>query len=217
VIYDAPPNKTEHSPSPLTRRNALELIGKTSLVALLASACRLPAPPPPVGDPKRPNIIYMHSHDTGRYIEPYGHNISTPHLQRFADEGMLFRQAFSASPTCSPSRAALLTGMTPGCNGMWGLAHKGWELNDYSQSLVQTLKRAGYTTALSGIQHIVAGDPEVCAERIPPKDPGNAWRTRCRRCHRLSRAPPLATFFSRCGVFRNTSLKDQRAVALRLR
>ncbi len=142
----------------VSRRAALELMGKTSLVALLASS----RPPPPL-DPKRPNIIYLHSHDTGRYIEPYGHHISTPHLQRFADEGMLFRQAFSASPTCSPSRASLLTGMTPGCNGMWGLANEGSVLNDYSQTLIQMLKRVGYTTALSGVQHIVDGDPQVCA------------------------------------------------------
>lgn len=150
----------------VTRRAALELMGKTSLVGLLASACRLEPPPPPLVDPKRPNIIYMHSHDTGRYVEPYGYNISTPHLQKFADEGMVFRQAFSASPTCSPSRASLLTGMTPGCNGMWGLAHKGGKLNDYSQSLVQTLKRVGYTTALAGVQHIAAGKPKDCADII---------------------------------------------------
>lgn len=147
----------------ISRRAALELMGKTSLVALLASSCRIQPPPPLVIDPKRPNIIYLHSHDTGRYIEPYGYNVSTPHLQKFADEGMLFRQAFSASPTCSPSRASLLTGMTPGCNGMWGLAHKGGTLNDYSQSLVQTLGRAGYTTALAGVQHI---DPTPTADSI---------------------------------------------------
>ena len=150
----------------VSRRNALELIGKTSLVALLASACRINPPLPQNLDPKRPNIVYIHSHDTGRYTEPYSHHVSTPNLQRFADEGMVFRQAFSASPTCSPSRASLFTGMTPGCNGMWGLAHEGWHLNDYLQTFVQTLKRTGYDTVLAGLQHIVAGDPRVCAELI---------------------------------------------------
>ena len=151
---------------PVSRRDALGLMGKTSLVALLASACRIDPPPVQPIDLGRPNIIYIHSHDTGRYIEPYGHHVSTPNLQKFADEGMVFRQAFSASPTCSPSRASLLTGMTPGCNGMWGLAHKGWKLNDYSQTFIQLLKRTGYTTALSGVQHIAAGDPKATAELI---------------------------------------------------
>ncbi|MFA6293770.1 MAG: hypothetical protein WC637_18425 [Victivallales bacterium] len=34
----------------------------------------------------RPNILYIHSHDTGRYIQPYGHAIATPCLQRLAEE-----------------------------------------------------------------------------------------------------------------------------------
>jgi N-sulfoglucosamine sulfohydrolase len=149
--------------SVVSRREALELIGKTSLVALLASACRID---PYTPSPNRPNIIYLHTHDSGRFIAPYGYDISTPNLSRFADEGMVFNQAFSASPTCSPSRAALMTGMTPGCNGMWGLAHRGWELNDYSQTLIRTLKGAGYTSALVGVQHIASGTPQACAAKV---------------------------------------------------
>ena len=61
----------------------------------------------------RPNIVYLHSHDTGRYVEPYGYGIRTPNIQRLAEQGLLFRQAHNAAPTCSPSRAALLTGMCP--------------------------------------------------------------------------------------------------------
>jgi arylsulfatase A-like enzyme len=101
----------------------------------------------------RPNILYIHSHDTGRYISPYGHPVETPNLQRFAEEGVLFRQAFCAAPTCSPSRAALLTGRYPHSNGMIGLAHRGARLNDYSQHLAAFLAEHGYETALSGMQH----------------------------------------------------------------
>jgi len=77
----------------------------------------------------RPNILYLHSHDTGRTIQPYGHAVATPHLQRLADQGVLFRRAFCAAPTCSPSRAALLTGQCPHSSGMLGLAHRGFRLN----------------------------------------------------------------------------------------
>ena len=59
---------------------------------------------------KSPNILYSHSHDTGRYVQPYGHAVPTPNIQRLAEGGALFRQAFCANPTCSPSRASLLTG-----------------------------------------------------------------------------------------------------------
>jgi hypothetical protein len=44
------------------------------------------------------NIIYMHSHDTGRYIQPYGYNIPTPNLQIFAEKGVLFRNAHCTAP-----------------------------------------------------------------------------------------------------------------------
>ena len=51
------------------------------------------------------NIIYMHAHDLGRFCEPYGYPVSSPNLMRFAEEGITFRQAYCAGPTCSPSRA----------------------------------------------------------------------------------------------------------------
>lgn len=76
----------------------------------------------------KPNILYIHSHDTGRYIQPYGHAIDTPCLQHLAEDGVLFRQNFCINPTCSPSRAALLTGCYPHENGMTGLAHREWSL-----------------------------------------------------------------------------------------
>ena len=100
-----------------------------------------------------PNIIYLHSHDTGRYIQPFGRGIPTPNLQRLAEGGVLFRQAFCAAPVCSASRSALLTGQAPHSAGMIGLAHRGFRLNDYRQHLVQFLGAAGYHTALAGAQH----------------------------------------------------------------
>ena len=107
---------------------------------------------------KTPNIIYIHSHDTGRYIQPYGHAVPTPQLQKLAEEGVLFRQNFCVNPTCSPSRAALLTGSYPHENGMTGLAHRGFALKNYKQHIVHTLKKAGYVTALTGTQHIYRGE-----------------------------------------------------------
>lgn len=102
----------------------------------------------------RPNILYIHSHDTGRYLEPYGHQVPAPNLQRLAEGGVLFRRAFDAAPTCSPSRASLLTGMCPHSNGMLGLAHRGFALNDYRQHLLHTLRPGGYRSTLVGLQHI---------------------------------------------------------------
>jgi len=104
------------------------------------------------------NIVYIHSHDTGRYIAPYGYAVPTPNLQRFAEQGVTFRNAFTVNPTCSPSRAALLCGTYPHENGMIGLAHRGGRLNDPNDHLVATLKPAGYHTARVGMQHVAHGD-----------------------------------------------------------
>jgi N-sulfoglucosamine sulfohydrolase len=107
----------------------------------------------------KPNILYLHCHDAGRYIEPYGHRIPTPHLQRLAEQGVLFRNAFSAGPTCSPSRAALLTGQSPHNAGMLGLAHFGWRLTEPNQHLIHSLHEAGYTSVLCGEQHLTGYRP----------------------------------------------------------
>ena len=77
-----------------------------------------------------------------------------PNVQALADQGVLFRQAFCAAPTCSASRACLLTGQYTQTNGMLGLAHRGWSLRDYSHHIVHTLHEAGYTSVLVGEQHI---------------------------------------------------------------
>ncbi len=99
------------------------------------------------------NIVYLHSHDSGRWIAPYGCGVPTPNLMRLAREGTLFRQAYCAAPTCSPSRAALLTGQTAHGSGMLGLAHRGFALKDPARHLARVLKSQGYETALAGVQH----------------------------------------------------------------
>ncbi|HIG52707.1 MAG TPA: hypothetical protein EYQ18_01720 [Candidatus Handelsmanbacteria bacterium] len=66
------------------------------------------------------NILYLHSHDTGRWIEPYGHPVPTPRLQQLAAEGRslmkLVRDECNesistahTSPTASPTQKPLST------------------------------------------------------------------------------------------------------------
>ncbi|PSP95844.1 sulfatase [Halobacteriales archaeon QS_4_62_28] len=104
--------------------------------------------------PETPNIVIVHTDDTG----PYGHDIETPDLQRLADDGVLFRNAHCAGPTCSPSRGALLTGSSPHSNGLIGLAHRGFAMDDYGRHLSNSLTERGFETVLAGQQHEVAED-----------------------------------------------------------
>jgi len=106
----------------------------------------------------RPNVLYLHSHDTGRYVQPYGYPVPTPNIQHLADQGVLFRQAFCAAPVCSGSRAALLTGQCTHATGMLGLAHRGYHLYHPERHIVNVLRDAGYWTGLVGEQHVSA-DP----------------------------------------------------------
>ena len=146
----------------LSRRVFLKGVASTGVAAKLAPALAIPS--------SLPNIVYIHSHDSGRYLQPYGYAVPTPNLQRIANEGTLFRNAFSAAPTCSPSRAALLTGLYPHNSGMLGLAHRGFSLNDYQQHIIHTLKGAGYTSVLAGIQHVAKESKTIGYDQILPRE-----------------------------------------------
>ncbi|MBK6815447.1 MAG: sulfatase-like hydrolase/transferase [Saprospiraceae bacterium] len=63
---------------------------------------------------QRPNVILIYSDDQGAIdLNCYGSkDLETPHIDKLARSGVMFTQ-FYASPVCSPSRASLLTGMTP--------------------------------------------------------------------------------------------------------
>ncbi|MFY9488914.1 MAG: sulfatase [Solirubrobacterales bacterium] len=112
-----------------------------------------------------PNILYLNSHDTGRYVQPYGYAVPTPNIQRLADQGLLFRKAFAAAPICSGSRASLLTGQFAHSSGMLGLAHRGYRLADPHQHIVHVLREAGYWSASIGEQHVSADPATIGYDR----------------------------------------------------
>ena len=72
----------------------------------------------------RSNILVLHTHDAGRFIQPFGYAMETPNLQSLAEQGNLFRNCHAAGPTSAPSRAAMWTGSYPHNNGMFGLSHR---------------------------------------------------------------------------------------------
>jgi len=106
-----------------------------------------------MGKEKKPNILIVITHDTGRHLGCYGRNVETPNLDKLADEGIIFTNLFCTAPQCSPSRASLLTGKYPHNHGLIGLAHRGFRLNMNEPLLPALLKHAGYSTYLFGFQH----------------------------------------------------------------
>ena len=147
-------------------------------------------------------------------MQPYGHQVPTPNIQRLADQGMLFREAFCAAPTCSGSRAALLTGQWTHTNGMTGLAHRGWVLNDYSHHLVHTLREAGYWSGLIGEQHLSVDTGVLGYDRVVDIDTTHV-ETVAPAAVALLRERPPQPFFLSVGFFEThreyfppTSIRD---------
>lgn len=68
---------------------------------------------------ERPNFVVFIADDLGSLdCSPYGSpDVRSPSMQRLANRGLLFTSAYVASPSCAPSRAALLTGLMPARNG----------------------------------------------------------------------------------------------------
>ncbi len=71
------------------------------------------------GPARRPDIVLFLADDLGwADCSIYGgKDVATPNMERLARDGMTFTNAFVASPSCAPSRAALLTGLYPMRNG----------------------------------------------------------------------------------------------------
>ncbi|MEM9481050.1 MAG: sulfatase-like hydrolase/transferase, partial [Verrucomicrobiota bacterium] len=74
----------------------------------------------------RPNVLFIMSDDHAAHaIGAYGGRLAaldpTPTLDRLAEEGMLFENAFCTNSICTPSRACILTGQYPHTNGVFDL------------------------------------------------------------------------------------------------
>jgi len=76
--------------------------------------------------------------------------IHTPNLDRIAHEGIRFRCAYSTTPTCTPARSALLTGLSPWRHGMLGYGRVG---EKYPIEMPRALREAGYYTIGIGKMH----------------------------------------------------------------
>ncbi len=156
-----------------------------ALLSCAVLSCRAePAPAP--GLEARPNILILMADDwnwpqSAGVLDP---NLRTPTFDRIAAEGVSFRHAFVNSPSCTPSRAAMLTGMHP-----WMLqtgVHLWGALPASFDTYTDALEEAGYLVGYSGkgwgpgylaearrednpAGRIVVGDP-----------PGRAWDSRDR-------------------------------------
>lgn len=99
----------------------------------------------------RPNILLITS-DQQHYdtIGAFNKEIKTPNLDRLVKEGTTFNRAYTVNPTCTPSRATLITGKYPSQHGAWSL---GTKLPESEPTVGGYLQDEGYRTSLIGKAH----------------------------------------------------------------
>jgi arylsulfatase A-like enzyme len=108
-------------------------------------------------EPAGPNIVFVLA-DQLRYPScgfAGDAQAKTPHLDRLAGEGVLFRNAVSGHPVCSPYRASLLTGKYTTSTGM---VINELRMNPDHECLAHVLTRGGYETAYIGKWHLWANE-----------------------------------------------------------
>jgi arylsulfatase A-like enzyme len=117
-----------------------------------------------VATASKPNIVLIVSDDTGYgdlgvYGGGKGRGIPTPNFDRLGDEGMTFFHAYG-QPSCTPGRAAILTGRIPNRSGMTTVAFQGQGggLPAAEWTLASVLKTGGYATFFSGKWHLGEAD-----------------------------------------------------------
>lgn len=124
----------------------------TTLLASAAHAASL--------EGKRPNILFILTDDQGYGdLSVHGNPVlKTPHLDKLHSESLRFTN-WNNSPTCAPTRSALLTGRHEFRNGITHTILERERLTPQATTLAQVLKGAGYTTGIFGKWHL--GDEEA--------------------------------------------------------
>tara|TARA_B100000925_G_scaffold147861_1_gene110927 strand:- start:7463 stop:8836 length:1374 start_codon:yes stop_codon:yes gene_type:complete len=120
---------------------------------------------------ERPNILLIFTDDQGiNDVGCYGSEIPTPNIDRIGAEGIQFRNFYSASSICTPSRFGLLTGRNPIrsqdqlLSALMFMAdeHKGYSIKPHETTIAEVLRDEGaYDTALIGKWHLGHGDESM--------------------------------------------------------
>ena len=126
---------------------------------------------------KKPNILLITS-DQQHYntIGAFNNEISTPNLDRLVKEGTTFSRAYCPNPTCTPTRASIITGQYPSQHGAWTL---GTKLPESVQTIGDILLENDYRTSLIGKAHFqpLRGNEEFPSlEAYPLSNDLDFWR-----------------------------------------
>jgi arylsulfatase A-like enzyme len=143
-----------------------------AVAALLASSIPLTAAT------SKPNIVFILTDDQGYGdLSAHGHPLlKTPNFDRLHAESVRFDN-FYVSPSCSPTRAALMTGMHEFRNGVTHTRNPRHQLWKEAVTLPQLLQKSGYRTALIGKWHLGGGgyQPKDCGFDLYARTQGDLF------------------------------------------
>lgn len=123
----------------------------------------------------KPNILLITS-DQQHWSTFLNPEIQTPNLDRLAHEGTVYQRAYCPNPTCTPTRASIITGKYPSQHGAFSL---GIKLPEHEPTVGDVFQRAGYRTALVGkahFQQLWGTDEFPSLESYPLMQDLNFWR-----------------------------------------
>lgn len=104
---------------------------------------------------EKPNILLIVSEDNGPHFSCYGDPvIKTPNVDKIANGGILFRNAYVTQSVSSPSRSSILSGLYPHQSGHLGLATHGYRYVGKIRNIYQIMKEEGYRTGMIGKLHV---------------------------------------------------------------
>ena len=106
-----------------------------------------------MGQGRRPNIVFIFTDDhCEQALSAYdASRMSTPNMDRLANEGMLFTRCYVTNSICGPSRAVIQTGKYSHLNGFF---RNGLTFDGNQQTFPKLLQKAGYQTAVIGKWHL---------------------------------------------------------------
>ena len=134
---------------------------------ILPTLSFMPASFSAAGD-RPPNVILVMADDmgwaqTGYYGYPF---MKTPNLDDMANHGLRLDRFYASAPSCTPTRASVLTGRTNDRTGAFRVGHS---INKQEKTLANAFQQAGYTTAHFGKWHLNQAAPE--GHPLPLDDP----------------------------------------------
>lgn len=127
-----------------------------------------------IAQAEKPNIIWLMAEDMGLDLECYGMpGVKTPHLNKMAEEGILYKKAYCTNPICSPNRSAMMIGVHQNITNTHNhRSNRDIPLEAPFKPITSFLREASYTCLLGHDSVMKTGSKTDCNFKHSPT---GAW------------------------------------------